>query len=185
MGRDKDRDPPEADLAYAGGKVRLFVEAPLAAGAKVMLLDEPFGALDPVTRDELREEFLALRKRLGLTAVQSGQLAAGRAYLEDAFNRRLKMVAPFKNPKDVPPAYRRDLGFSRCDLGDLELLYNCDPVAAAGYYYNAARGMVYQSDQFPLNSQFARDQAYADYRMGTACQRAAVLSRGPFASLAA
>ena len=35
MGRDKDRDPPEADLAYAGGKVRLFVEAPLAAGAKL------------------------------------------------------------------------------------------------------------------------------------------------------
>src|SRR2546421_11641962 len=35
MGRDKDRDTPEADLGYAGGKVRLFVEAPLAAGAKV------------------------------------------------------------------------------------------------------------------------------------------------------
>ena len=35
MGRDKDRDPPEADLTYAGGKVRLFVEAPLAPGAKV------------------------------------------------------------------------------------------------------------------------------------------------------
>jgi 16S rRNA (uracil1498-N3)-methyltransferase len=35
MGRDKDRDPPDTDLADAGGKVRLFVEVPLAAGAKV------------------------------------------------------------------------------------------------------------------------------------------------------
>jgi len=35
MGRDKDRDPPDTDLADTGGKVRLFVEAPLGAGAKV------------------------------------------------------------------------------------------------------------------------------------------------------
>jgi 16S rRNA (uracil1498-N3)-methyltransferase len=35
MGRDKDRDSPDTDLADAGGKVRLFVEAPLAAGAKL------------------------------------------------------------------------------------------------------------------------------------------------------
>jgi osmoprotectant transport system ATP-binding protein len=34
-----------------------------------MLLDEPFGALDPVTRDELRVEFQNIRKQLGLTAV--------------------------------------------------------------------------------------------------------------------
>ena len=35
MGRDKDRDSPKADLADEGGKVRLFVEARLAAGAKL------------------------------------------------------------------------------------------------------------------------------------------------------
>jgi len=35
MGRDKDRDYPDRALSDAGGKVRLFVEAPLAAGAKL------------------------------------------------------------------------------------------------------------------------------------------------------
>jgi osmoprotectant transport system ATP-binding protein len=34
-----------------------------------MLMDEPFGALDPITRDELQSEFTRLRAELGLTAV--------------------------------------------------------------------------------------------------------------------
>ena len=34
-----------------------------------MLLDEPFGALDPVTRVELQQQFLELRDKLGKTAL--------------------------------------------------------------------------------------------------------------------
>ena len=36
MKRDKEQDSPDADLAYAGGKLRLFIEAPLHAGANVV-----------------------------------------------------------------------------------------------------------------------------------------------------
>jgi osmoprotectant transport system ATP-binding protein len=52
-----------------GQQQRVGFARALAAGPKVMLLDEPFGALDPLTRDELRNEFLQIRKQLGLTAV--------------------------------------------------------------------------------------------------------------------
>src|SRR5262249_35040321 len=52
-----------------GQQQRVGFARALAAGPSVMLLDEPFGALDPITRDGLREEFVLLQRRLGLTAV--------------------------------------------------------------------------------------------------------------------
>jgi osmoprotectant transport system ATP-binding protein len=52
-----------------GQQQRVGFARALAAGPRIMLLDEPFGALDPITRDELRGEFLQLRRRLGLTTV--------------------------------------------------------------------------------------------------------------------
>ena len=41
----------------------------LAADPPILLMDEPFGALDPLTRDELQGEFLALQRRLNKTVV--------------------------------------------------------------------------------------------------------------------
>lgn len=52
-----------------GQRQRIGFARALAADAKLMLLDEPFGALDPITRDSLQVEFKSLQEQLDLTAI--------------------------------------------------------------------------------------------------------------------
>ncbi|MGH9495657.1 MAG: ATP-binding cassette domain-containing protein [Candidatus Sulfotelmatobacter sp.] len=52
-----------------GQRQRVGVARALAADPEILLMDEPFGALDPLTRDELQREFLALQTRLHKTVV--------------------------------------------------------------------------------------------------------------------
>jgi osmoprotectant transport system ATP-binding protein len=70
VGLDAERFASRFPHELSGGqRQRVGVARALAVDPPVLLMDEPFGAIDPVQRARLQDEFLRLQRRLGTTTV--------------------------------------------------------------------------------------------------------------------
>lgn len=99
-----DLPPAVADRAPAelsgGQRQRVGVARALAAEPALMLMDEPYGALDPLTRDALGADYRRLHDRLGLTTVMVTHDMAEAVLLAD----RLVVLASGRIAADGSPA---------------------------------------------------------------------------------
>ena len=87
--------------------MRVSIARALATNPKVMLLDEPFAALDEMSRDRLNEEILRLRAEQNWTAVFVTHSVSEAVFLSD----RIVVLAP--NPGRIHAEFRVNLPAAR------------------------------------------------------------------------
>lgn len=114
-----------------GQQQRVGVARALAAEPNVLLMDEPFGALDPITRSKAQEDLLAIQKHLGTTIVLVTHDMNEAFYLADKIavmekGRLLQYAPPAELVREPATPFVRTL------IGDTERPFRLLSVAKAG-----------------------------------------------------
>ncbi len=122
VGMEVDRFGGRWPRELSGGqRQRVAIARALAASPRIVLLDEPFGALDAITRAELQSSFDALRRRMRITALLVTHDLHEAALLADRVavlrHGRIEQIAPPAELVAAPATdYVRDL-LARARIG--------------------------------------------------------------------
>jgi osmoprotectant transport system ATP-binding protein len=142
-----DRYPAQLS---GGQQQRVGVARALAADPPVMLMDEPFSAVDPVVRDQLQQEFLRLQGELGKTIVFvthdiDEAIRLGDTVAVLAVGGRLAQIAPpaelLARPADpfVAGFVGRDRGYRALGFVSAEVAVDAEPSVRLGTTVSRAR----------------------------------------------
>ena len=92
-----------------GQKMRVSIARALSMSPEVLLMDEPFGALDEMSRDHLNEELLAIRQKRAWTAFFVTHSVAEAVFLSN------RIVVLSANPGRIHTEIRVDLPYPRTE----------------------------------------------------------------------
>lgn len=155
----RDRYPKQLS---GGQKQRVGVARALGADPDVMLMDEPFGAIDPITRDRLQNEFLRLQSEVRKTIVfvthdidEAIKMGDRIAILQDA-----SKIAQYDTPEQILTApvndFVSDFIGNGASLKRLNLSHVSDieltrwPTVQLGTDHNQALELLRRSDRSAL-----------------------------------
>jgi NitT/TauT family transport system ATP-binding protein len=100
-----------------GQKMRVSIARAVSTSPKILLMDEPFGALDEMTRDHLNEELLAIREKQQWTAFFVTHSVAEAVFLSN------RIVVLSANPGLIHSEVRVDLPYPRTEETRLSPAY--------------------------------------------------------------